>query len=452
MIHLGLENDVPLALYILMCGTFFLSVFWRPNLGVYFLVLSLPMQTARYKLLDLPLGSHFLDILLLGSIIGLVAQQKWTIPKTNIGGYLLLFTAFTYLLLWKGSFFLHAPLPLSIVDERFSAWKNYVEMFLFAFIVARSITGKKQVTILIVLMAIAVLLVNRSYYSTISDRDLSHFSYEVRDAGLLGYAGVNGLAAFEVMSATFLLGLYGFTKKWLAKIAILSLVATCCYCLLFSFSRGGYIAFLAGIITVSLFKSRWLLIVAAIIIISWQTLLPISVQERILMTTGDAAEGQEFDSSAQERIELWQDAMNLFQSNPVLGAGFQTYGYMGRVGDFRDTHNYFLKVLAETGLVGLALYLLLLWKLLRAGMNLYLGTDDPFWRGVALGFVAMLVTVIVADFFGDRWTYQQVDGYLWVSLGCVIRGTIEIGQYRDPIEQQSDRIAPLEDADELVPA
>jgi putative inorganic carbon (hco3(-)) transporter len=125
---------------------------------------------------------------------------------------------------------------------------------------------------------------------------------------------------------------------------------------------------------------------------------------------------------------------------------------MGRVGDFRDTHNYFLKVLAETGLVGLALYLLLLWKLLRAGMSLYLGTDDPFWRGVALGFVAMLVTVIVADLFGDRWTYQQVDGYLWVSLGCVIRGTIEIGHYREPIEQQSDRIAPLEDADELVPA
>ena len=452
MIHLGIENDIPMLMYILMYATFFASVFWRPNLGIYFMVLGLPMQTARYKLFDLPLGSHFLDILLLGTILGVIVQQKPPVPKTPLTRFLLIFAVFCYLSLWTGSLFIHAPLPLWLSDERFSAWKNYVEMFLLAVVVARAIREKKQVLIMLVLIAIATLLVNRSFYSTMSDRDTSHFSYDVRDAGLLGYAGVNGLAAFEGMVATFLLGIYAYTKNKFAKIGILLLVATCCYCLLFSFSRGGYIGFLVGVVAVGLFKARWLLVAVAIVVISWQTLLPVSVRERINMTRGDAEEGQQFDSSAQERIDLWRDAMELFKMNPLTGAGFQTYGYMERVGDFRDTHNYYLKVLAETGVVGVVLYLVLLWRLLQSGLSLFFRTDDPLWRGIAVGFIGLLVTVIVADIFGDRWTYQQVDGYLWVILGLVLRGSAGVEEKPEKIEADATEPAALKEEAELTAA
>jgi putative inorganic carbon (hco3(-)) transporter len=304
----------------------------------------------------------------------------------------------------------------------------------------------------LVLIAFATLLVNRSFYSTMADRDTSHFSYDVRDAGLLGYAGVNGLAAFEGMVATFLLGIYAYTKNKTAKIGILLVVATCGYCLLFSFSRGGYVGFLAGVVTVGLFKARWLLVAVVVVFISWQTLLPASVKERITMTRADAAEGQEFDSSAQERIDLWQDAMELFKMNPLTGAGFQTYGYMGRVGDFRDTHNYYLKVLAETGVVGIVLYLVLLWRLFQSGTTLLFGTDDPFLRGIALGFMGLLVTVIVGDIFGDRWTYQQVDGYLWVILGLVLRGSAGFEEKPKETEGEAIEHAPVREEAELTAA
>jgi O-antigen ligase len=431
MIHLGVENSAPLLLYILMFATFLASVFWRPSMGIYLLVLSLPLQTGRYKLQAFPLGAQFIDILLLGTILGLIIQHEQVIPKTNITKFLLLFAVFCYVSLWLGSYFLHAPLPLWVGDERFSAWKNYVEMFLFAMVVASAIKEKKQVSILLLLMAVSVLLVNRSYYSTLSGRDLSHFSYDVRDAGVMGYAGVNGLAAFEAMVASFLLSLYPFTKRLLGKLAILLVVSTCGYCLLYSFSRGGYLGFLAGMIMVGLFKSRSLLVVAAAIVLAWQALLPAAVQERILMTTEDAQEGQQFDSSSQKRLELWHDAMGLFQQNPLTGTGFQTYRYMGRVDDFRDTHNYYIKVLAETGVVGFGFYLLLLWKLFRFGSGLFFGTDDPLWRAIGLGFISVLASVVVMNFFGDRWTYQQVDGYLWVLLGCAIRGSIAISEDPD---------------------
>ena len=259
-------------------------------------------------------------------------------------------------------------------------------------------------------------------------RDFSQFSYSVRDAGPLGYAGVNGLAAFEAMAASFLLGFYAFAKKVYIKVGILLVVATCWYSLLFSFSRGGYLGLLVGLVTVGLLKTRWLLVVVVVLVVGWQTLLPVAVQERIKMTTEDAEEGQQFDSSTQQRLELWSDAMDLFKRNPITGAGFDTYSHLGRVGNFRDTHNYYIKVLAEMGVVGLLLFLALLWKLLRAGTKLFFHAQDPFWRGIGLGFTALLVSALIMNLFGDRWTYQQVDGFLWILLGCVIRGLTTLGE------------------------
>src|SRR5579864_671299 len=338
MPHFGLEGLAPTLLYAGMYVVFLASVFWRPNLGIYLLVLTLPLQTGRYRLHDFPLGSEFLDILLLGTILGLVIQGKSFVPRGQWTRFLLFYALFCYLSLWEGSYFLRAPLPLWISDARFSDWKNYVEMFLLALVVASAIKSKNEIRLLLAVMAVSLLVVNRSYFSTLSGRDLSHFSYEVRDAGPLGYAGVNGLAAFEAMLASMLLGIAVFTRRTLPKVGIYLILATCCYCLLFSFSRGGYLGLLIGIMTVGLFKSRWLLGVAALLVIGWQTLLPVAVQERIAMTTENAGEGQQFEPSAQDRINLWEDAMVLFKRNPITGTGFQTYESMGRLG-YSDTHN-----------------------------------------------------------------------------------------------------------------
>jgi O-antigen ligase len=438
MIHFGLEAYAPLVLYIAMFGAFLASMFWRPSVGIYLLALTLPLQTGRYTIQTFPLGAQFIDILLLGTILGLLIQRKSVIPKSNLTMFLALFAVFCYFSLWEGSFFLNAPLPLWIGDERFAAWKNYVEMFLFALVTASAIKEKSQVRLLLMCMAVSVLLVNRSYYSTLSGRDLSQFSYQVRDAGPLGYAGVNGLAAFEAMVASFLLGTFSFAKKIYGKIGILLLVATCCYCVLFSFSRGAYLGLLVGLVTVGLFRSRWML------------LLPVAVQQRIMMTTEDAEEGQQFDSSSQQRIELWEDAMSLFKRNPVTGTGFETYSHMGRVGTFRDTHNYYVKVLAEMGVIGLAWYLLLLWKVFWAGTRLFYDASDPFWRAIGLGFVALLVSVMIMNLFGDRWMYQQVDGYLWILLGCVIRGLIVLHEPPAQAEATSAEPSATEAEDQLV--
>jgi O-antigen ligase len=117
---------------------------------------------------------------------------------------------------------------------------------------------------------------------------------------------------------------------------------------------------------------------------------------------------------------------------------------MGRVGSFRDTHNYYVKVLAETGVVGLILYLLVLWRMWRAGTRLFYSAQDPFWQGIGLGFVALM------DLFGDRWTYQQVDGFIWILLGCVIRGLVSVSEQPQTAGAQAAESRPTGQPAELA--
>ena len=420
--HFGLEPYIGLVLYLGASGAFLMSILWRPQAGLYFLVPLLPLQTIRYKIMDYPLGNKLIDLLLLGVVLGAALHGGFRAAKTSMNKLLLFFGLFCYVELWRGAFYLNSDLPLSISDPRFSSWKNYMVMFVLFTVVSAVIKDMKQIKILVVLMCLSLLAVNKGYYGNMSDRDLSHFSYEVRDGGPLGYAGVNGVATFEAELMLFLLGLNAFEKRKSRKVPIWALLLLSAYCLLFSFSREAYAGMLVGLFFLGLLRQRLVLVALTCFLLSWEAFVPVSVQERVLMTY-DRNE-QQLDTSAQDRVLLWNDAMNLFRSNPIVGAGFDTYRWQHRVGNYTDTHNYFLKVMVETGLVGLWLFLFVLAKASRMALRLFRTAQDPFLKSLGLGFSLLMACVFVVNFFGDRWLYIEVNGFLWVLLACVVRGQI----------------------------
>lgn len=417
--HFGLEQYVPLALYFCAMIVFLLSLFWRPQVGLYFLVPLLPLQTIRYRLIDLPLGNKLIDILLLGVILGAIFKG-YRFEKTPMNKLLILFGIFCYVELWRGAFYLKTEMPLSISDPRFSNWKNYMVMLIIFAVVVNVIKNVKQIQILVVLMCLSVLAVDKGYYSTMSDRDISHFSYGVRDGGPLGYAGVNGVATFEAEFMIFLLGVAAYQKRKSLKMGMWVLVAFSGYCLMISFSREAYAGILIGLLFLGLLKQRWLLIPLAVFLFSWQSFVPTAVQERVNMTYDKT--DQQLDSSAEDRVKIWNDAMYLFEQDPVFGDGFDTYRFQHRVSIYTDTHNYFLKVLVEMGAVGLLFFLFLLAKATRLGVKLWRSAQDPFLKSIGLGFALLMACVFVVNFFGDRWLYVEVNGFLWVLLACVVRG------------------------------
>ncbi|HWZ45578.1 MAG TPA: O-antigen ligase family protein [Candidatus Saccharimonadales bacterium] len=428
----------PIAIYCGAIVVFLLSIFWRPQVGVYFLVPLLPLQTVRYLLHPLPFGEKLVDFVLLGVILGLLIHRKGRVfPQTPLNVFLVVWAVFHYVSLWRGALFLGVDLPWWVSDPRFSNWKNYMIMPLLFMTVAAAIKEKGQMQILMALMAVSVLRNNLGFYNTVSERDFTHFSYGLRYAGTLGYAGENGLAAFEAQTALFCIGLMPFIRRKAVKIAMLGFVVSCLYCLLFAFSRGGYLGFLAGLLFLGVLYERKLLVLFLGLVLSWQALVPKAVSERIFMTYEDG----QIDSSAGERVTIWQDALTLIEQRPIFGSGFDTYEFMNRVDEFRDTHNIYLKVLVEMGVLGLLLFLALLLKSLGVGYRLFRAAEDPVFRGIGLGLAAVMVCTLVVNLFGDRWMYLQVTGYTFALLGLAVRAQIITNEARDASAESEEQPA-----------
>ena len=436
--HLGLEPYAPFLIYFGAIVVFFLSVFWKPQIGLYYLVPLLPMQTARYWLHALPVGKNLVDILLLGILIGLFFhRERPIVVPSPLNKMLLLFMGLTYLSLWQGAFFLGGALPISLDDPRFSDWKNYVEMMFIFFVAAATIRKPKQMIIMISLMCLSVLVVNRTYHNKVGGRDFSQFSYSLRDAGALGYAGENGMGAFQSEFAVFLIGLASFAKKRIVKVGLWAVAFTSIYSLVVTFSRGGYLGFLIGLLVLGLIKERKLLILLVVIFATWQSIVPHAVVERVLMTY-QAGEG--LDPSVGTRVSLWEDALQIIDHNPVIGTGFDTYKFMGRIG-YSDTHNYYVKVLLELGFVGLLIFLYLLRVVGKMSWRLFRSARDPFLSALGCALFCMFMCAMAVNFFGDRWSFLQVNGFFWVLLGLVARGLLLVEQEQQAPEMEAEELA-----------
>jgi O-antigen ligase len=413
-LHFGAEGSIGIILYVGAIIAVLASIFWRPIAGIFYLTPLIPLQTARYRLNIYPLGATVIAIVLLAVAIGVMRRKRPVLPKTPWTMFIGIYTAFTFLSLILGSFYLGGPLPLP-GSARFSVWVDYMMMGALLLLVAAVEPSRREMKTIVILMCLAMLALDRNFLSTVSGRDFSAFSYDLRDAGSVGYAGINGMAALEAQFATFLLALAAFEKNRLIQLTYFAMAGCSAICLMYSLSRGGYVAMLAGWLFLGLAKKRWMLVALIAFVFTWTALVPNAVRERVTMTY----DGGELDHSSETRITLWHDAMEVFDSNVIMGSGFNTYAYMHRVGDYEDTHNFFLKVLVETGILGLALFLWLLAKTFRVGLWFSRHAKDPFYASLGLGLAGWLVAAFTANMFGDRWNYLQICGYMWVIAGMV---------------------------------
>jgi putative inorganic carbon (hco3(-)) transporter len=360
------------------------------------------------------------------------------IPRSQVNRVLVLLAVVTYLSLWRGWVYLGGSTPIDISDPRFSDWRSYMLMPAIAIAAATTLRDRRQLRFAMLLMIVVTCLVNWSFFRSGVGRDFSHYSEAVRDAGVLGYAGANGFSAFIAESVVFCASLFLFLKEKRIRLALGVVIAFSVYCLLFSFSRGGYAACFVGLAFLALYRQKKLFVALVVMVIAWQVVLPTAVQERINMTYDQ--NGQSLDESAADRVNLWQDAVTLISANPIFGTGFDTYQFMHRVGPYDDTHNYYVKVMVEMGAIGMLMLLAVIWQMWRAGLRLYRATHDPLLQALGFGLAAVMVTATVANLFGDRWTYLQVDGLMWLLLGCVIRGKL-IAE-REAVTETAEGVAP----------
>ncbi|MGC2321686.1 MAG: O-antigen ligase family protein [Terriglobales bacterium] len=416
----GLGNIIPLMLYVGILVASLLAMVWRPILGLYVLTLLIPLQTTREKLQQFPAGDHVIYILILSVIIGGLMGRGAKLPRSPLNGIIIALFVLTYISLWHGSFFLNFPVPLHM-DYRMTLWANLAFMPVLYFASLYAIKDEKQMRILLAIMSVSAFLVAFTFFRTNYGRDFSHFSWGRRDAGTIGYAGVNGLGAYAAGALAFIVAYISCENSKIRKLGLLGLIAILMYSLLYSYSRGAYMGFIAALVIQGFLKNRKLLIIVVVLLCSWRLILPESVLERITMTYG---EDGKLESSSADRVLIWEDAEKLVMENPLFGTGFATYAFMHRVKHYEDTHNYYMKMIVENGSIGLILLLAVILTAARQSYLLFRSAEQPFFRGVGLGLLGLLTSVLIVNIFGDRFSYLQVNGCTWVLMACVVRSRV----------------------------
>jgi putative inorganic carbon (HCO3(-)) transporter len=372
----------------------------------------------RDHFLDYPLGGNVLTILVIAVIIGALLQGK-RLPKSKLYAIWLVFGAYLYISMWFGAALGNAPAPLWLSNLNFVTWKDYM---LIPFIFAATglvVEDRKAVRTVILITAISLLFIDRSCILESMSRSWATFNEDKRSSGPLGY-GSNQTAAYLAQFAMFFWGFVQFVKRRKLKLFGYGLVAATIFAILYTFSRGAYLAVLLSVFVLGALKDRKLLLIGVAFLFTWQVIVPTAVRERVTMT--ETSSGH-LEASANERVKLWTAAEDSILSNPILGTGFATYQYTNHVDNLRDTHNWYVKVMVETGIVGMIIVVIMLQQMLSLGYRLFKRAEDPMYRGLGLGLFLAIWACIIANCFGDRWTYLEITGPLWVLVGTAICAT-----------------------------
>ncbi|MGN9813136.1 O-antigen ligase family protein [Micromonospora sp. BQ11] len=200
------------------------------------------------------------------------------------------------------------------------------------------------------------------------------------------------------------------------RIAALAALPMIAVALGYSYSRSSYLG--AGAVLVCFALRRlvraglWVgatVAVAATLGVT-TALVPSTIMDRVTATTADGG----LDVSSALRVDLWSAAVEMSKDFPVFGVGY--LGYNGRLPEYfvqhftaawyqpssqlhllAHPHNFFLTVLAETGVVGALLLGALLWLVYRRVWRDYRTRIGWAAEGALLAGVGVAVSSLTGE-------------------------------------------------------
>jgi O-antigen ligase len=439
---LGLTNYVLLGFYLAGFVALMLTVLYRIEIGLVYLTLLLPQQNLIDRLEVYPLGSQVVHFFVAAIALKWIVSKKMSgepiFCKTLMNWPLLAFIVFTFFGLWWGTVFSGAPAPMSLADPRFVQWKNLLIPFVLYFATVNMVKSRRQVLMLILAMTLSMLAMDRSFYAHFFRPDHYTDSLKTGGVGAFTYLGANELAAFYAMYSPMMLSLLVLDGSKLRKVLYGIAVLGNYYSLVFLFSRGGYFAMLAGLLVLGLLRHRVLLMGVLLMLVMWRSIAPSAVIERVDMTW--TVNG--IDRTTEERLSMWRTGIALINTSPVLGVGFSVIPSLGIQDEVtgkarRSLHNGYVTLMVELGIIGMGLWVAMLFCATRMAFRLLSLADGGIPKALGASAIACVVAAAVFNITSDAWSYFSVMGFFWITFALVARSIIIFEEERSlslPIE------------------
>ena len=230
-------------------------------------------------------------------------------------------------------------------------------------------------------------------------------------------------------------------KRWIYGVGTIILLVA----LVLSYSRASWISLMACIPFLFLLKLRTT-VVHLLILLTFTTVIVYQNFDSIYMdlyaqeqveNDDNIAEhlgsvtNLQTDASNLERINRWVSAYNMFLERPITGFGpgtyqfeyapYQSHEFLTRIstfdGDRGHAHSEYFSALAETGLIGFTLLILIVFTTLHYGMRLYHQMED---KRLILAALLGLLTFFIHASFNGFLDYEKMAILVYGSMAVIV--------------------------------
>lgn len=217
----------------------------------------------------------------------------------------------------------------------------------------------------------------------------------------------NQMAGFLLFLSPLLLSLIFYFKRTFHKFLVLLMFVISLFAIIVTYSRGGWLSLLVGLIFFGLvllrtFKAnlRPIILVSVVFLVLLAILSNAPpVKKRINDLRADLSSQK--TASGSLRVTVWKNSLAMIKGSPYSGVGPGAFGsaYYEYQQDpwlyARNAHNYFLELGAETGITGLIFFIALLAVVafgVHKNSNRILDIKkNPLTLGVTVALLASLV-------------------------------------------------------------
>ena len=215
-----------------------------------------------------------------------------------------------------------------------------------------------------------------------------------------------------------------------------------------------YVLFVVKFADKSGWVSAFVCIAAILAARSWRVglaLVPVGVLA-ILVSWTRLVGTDEYSIST--RFDAWLILAEIVKNSPIVGLGFANYYWYTPLFPIRgyavsfNSHNNFVDIIAQTGLVGLVCFVWILWEVGRLAWQLRVRVPAGFAQAYVYGALGILVGMAVAGMLGD-WVLPffyniGLNGFRSSVLGWLfLGGLVSLEQiYKSPSRRNFQHLGP----------
>lgn len=235
------------------------------------------------------------------------------------------------------------------------------------------------------------------------------------------FGNPNVLAEYLLMLIPFAAALFFTAKKPQAKLFYLVTACILALCLLLTFSRGGLLGLLVAAVFFILLKDRKLIILLLIAALIGAAAMPDVFLQRF------SSIGDPQDTSTAYRLTVWKETLGMVKDYPLTGVGlgyqaFQKmypYYMLDRTKRPFHSHNAYLQITAEMGIIGLLAFLWLLAGIFKRGMKALGTSRDKFLSHTVMAALSALLGILTQGIAEVIIYMPKITMLFWLTAALV---------------------------------